>query len=76
MHGSAGLSVRAEAGGGPPRSSALGGGGCATHFGSASTQPGACDPSHCLLHLCLASKADGGFLAVLLAQTNSAPEEE
>jgi len=57
--GSTGLSTRAGARGGPPRSSALGRGGLATHLSI----------TWCLLHLRLARKGDGGFLAVLLTQT-------
>lgn len=76
VHSSAGLSRRAEPGGGPPRSSALGSAGRATHFGSALAQPGARHPSHSLLHLRLTGEANGGFPAGLLAQRNRAPEEE
>lgn len=66
---SAGLSVRAEAGGGHPRSSDPGSSGCATHFSSASARHSAYDTSHSVLYLCLPRKAGGGFPAPLLAQT-------
>lgn len=38
----------------------------ATHLGSASAEPRACHPGHHLLSLCLARRADGGFLAMYL----------